>query len=289
MSNRNSNRNRGNIENIITDYLFDVMDGENDTENENNVNVLSRIFNAYQRNQEVYNQNISNLIELMRINMNTPVQPILNNRTPTYNYQYFNTSSNDLSNNRAPAYNYQYFNTSANDLSNNANRYSSYTPSNTAWRLSRDLSNNSIPNNFSSNRVNNREIYNSILDTTYSSEESETRCPISLEDFYVGESICKITSCGHIFKREAIYQWLNNHNRCPVCRGRVNSSTHVIQNNLRTPVIQNNINDYAQTLAYNLLSSLNTNTSNITRSYIFDIPIYYDMSGNIDMSGNTTH
>jgi hypothetical protein len=130
------------------------------------------------------------------------------------------------------------------------------------------------------NRLTHREIERSVSTITYySSDETETRCPISFEDFCVGESICKINACGHIFKREPLYQWLNNHNTCPVCRANVLSTTSNSQSNI--------INEYSNYIAYTLLAGLNTNPSNI-QTYTFDIPLYYDISGNTrENSGST--
>jgi hypothetical protein len=45
----------------------------------------------------------------------------------------------------------------------------------------------------------------------------------------------------------------------------------------------NIINEYSNYIAYTLLSGLNTNPSNI-QTYTFDLPIYYDTSGNAGAS-----
>ena len=49
------------------------------------------------------------------------------------------------------------------------------------------------------------------------SSENNT-CPISLETFTVGDVLCEIRGCGHIFKRPPLMNWFRNHNTCPVCR-----------------------------------------------------------------------
>jgi hypothetical protein len=49
-------------------------------------------------------------------------------------------------------------------------------------------------------------------------ENSETRCPIALDEFEPGELICRIRHCGHIFKCESIARWFTTHTCCPVCR-----------------------------------------------------------------------
>ncbi len=50
-----------------------------------------------------------------------------------------------------------------------------------------------------------------------------TICPITLDAFREGDYITKIRTCGHIFKTSAITEWLRRHERCPVCRARVQS------------------------------------------------------------------
>lgn len=47
---------------------------------------------------------------------------------------------------------------------------------------------------------------------------NDTRCPISLEDFTIGEELCEIRHCGHIFKWSALRSWFSRNSHCPVCR-----------------------------------------------------------------------
>jgi Ring finger domain len=51
-----------------------------------------------------------------------------------------------------------------------------------------------------------------------SSDGSNNVCPISLDTFSVGDVLCQIVECGHIFKKPALLQWFRNHSSCPVCR-----------------------------------------------------------------------
>jgi hypothetical protein len=54
----------------------------------------------------------------------------------------------------------------------------------------------------------------------YSSSMSNvnTSCPITLDDFQEGETVCQIKHCRHTFKEEAIRNWFLHNVRCPVCR-----------------------------------------------------------------------
>lgn len=265
MSNQNQNTNQT-VENLLFNYLLNSLELNtsspisnpdnltNTTLSERNINMLLRIFHSYQRNVEMYYRTMRELIDLLRTNANAPGSSrSIPMRQPR---QY-----NDLSNNiipqepiRTPTY-------------PSATASSLHTPPNTS--------------------LNARDIENNISTITYSSIESETRCPISFEDFQIGESICKINYCGHIFKRDALYEWLENHNTCPVCRRNViqssrNSSRNANEN---TSSLSTSYTNY---IARNLLASLNTNPGNIqTYSYTIDIPLFYDMSGfQYDMSRN---
>lgn len=59
--------------------------------------------------------------------------------------------------------------------------------------------------------------YSYTNDTTSNNEESN-RCPISLETFRVGDVICEIRGCGHIFKRPSLMRWFRRNSQCPICR-----------------------------------------------------------------------
>ena len=54
---------------------------------------------------------------------------------------------------------------------------------------------------------------------TYNGEEGmESRCPISLEDFVVGDELCEIRHCHHVFKWSNLQSWFSRNSNCPVCR-----------------------------------------------------------------------
>jgi len=53
---------------------------------------------------------------------------------------------------------------------------------------------------------------------TDSSNLSYTNCPITMEEFGVGDRLCRIHHCGHLFHESAIMNWFRNHVRCPMCR-----------------------------------------------------------------------
>jgi hypothetical protein len=49
-------------------------------------------------------------------------------------------------------------------------------------------------------------------------DSSENLCPITLEAFQVGDVVCEIIGCGHVFKRPPLINWFRRDGRCPSCR-----------------------------------------------------------------------
>jgi hypothetical protein len=66
-------------------------------------------------------------------------------------------------------------------------------------------------------------IQNGTTDSLFSDLPSEVRsvqttCPITRTDFADDSEIRRINGCGHVFSREALGRWLDNHTTCPSCR-----------------------------------------------------------------------
>ena len=69
--------------------------------------------------------------------------------------------------------------------------------------------------------MNREEINMNTRTFTYeenSLPEDRRSCPISMENFQVGDIICEIRGCGHTFRRPALINWLRRSSLCPVCR-----------------------------------------------------------------------
>jgi hypothetical protein len=49
-------------------------------------------------------------------------------------------------------------------------------------------------------------------------EITETRCPISLDNFQSGDTLCKINGCNHIFRKDNLLNWFRRNSKCPICR-----------------------------------------------------------------------
>ena len=57
-----------------------------------------------------------------------------------------------------------------------------------------------------------------IVNFDENTSNNNTNCPITLEPFIVGEQVCRIKHCSHLFKESALNDWFRRNVRCPVCR-----------------------------------------------------------------------
>ncbi|KAG1814606.1 uncharacterized protein BJ212DRAFT_1274020, partial [Suillus subaureus] len=60
----------------------------------------------------------------------------------------------------------------------------------------------------------------------WAKEDSETRCPICLDDARYGrdDPVTKLIECTHWLHKACLEQWLKTANTCPVCRKKVKDS-----------------------------------------------------------------
>ena len=68
--------------------------------------------------------------------------------------------------------------------------------------------------------------------------QPNSRCPITMEEFTVGDRISRIRYCEHMFREDAINNWFRLNVRCPVCRYDIREYTNNI-----TDTSSNNITD----------------------------------------------
>ena len=123
---------------------------------------------------------------------------------------------------------------------------------------------------------------------------SGNRCPISLDNFQIGDVIMKITGCGHIFKRVALMRWFERNHSCPVCRYNLRE-THVDNSNNSVPLVNNSnnifdisnniINEFNNTLneSFNAMIQTLANELQTNSQHLFDI------SMNIPINLNTNN
>lgn len=211
---------------------------------ENCINTLRQIITEYNNNNRIYH---SNMLEYHR-NVNFMTNVIHNlsqtNRIPNY-YTYESPRRMDRSQNDA-----------YNDLL--SIYFTNQLQRNTNTREGQGLS--------------QQEITTHTEMVVYDSSMNEQICPITHIEFEEGEEVCKISSCGHYFKRHAIYRWFSSNTICPVCRHNLRS-TQQLSSRENTDASSTNITNIlanAFTAAFNdnlFDSSLNS------ISYTFDVPL----------------
>ena len=258
----------------------------NDNTRNQEVELLSDIIYNYNRNHLEYNRNMNNVFSMIQnfLERNSEVREPRENRR---NRETFRETNNRRHNNRSSLFNSSPFFTFANIPTNTMN-----TTNNTG--------------------LTNQQIENSTEIIPYSTEMRDVQCPISFEDFVVGEDVLKIIFCGHIFKPESVRNWFRRNKRCPVCRHDLTSHTvtpppvreiniDISLNRIpRLPLttslpnrrIQNNeiipLNDIENSIVENInrifqnvsIPEENRELENILSRYIFEFPIYFDISNN---------
>jgi hypothetical protein len=201
---------------------------------------LYNIIYSYNANINTYNRNVENLIVLLNSEINRSYEQTQNHSQPR-------TYSQPRTHNEPRTYSQP--------------------------RVYRAQTNESIPlESLFSNILNansnltSDQIANATRRINYDISLNETRCPISLEDFEIGEEITQIIRCGHFFKTNPLIQWLRRNSYCPVCRCNLYQSSGNNQSNDR-------LNTLAEIASF--LALLNQPSYDINASYTFEIPVSY--------------
>ena len=136
-----------------------------------------------------------------------------------------------------------------------------------------------------------REIDNAVEVFVYNENITQptSRCPITMEEFAVGDRISRIRYCEHIFREDAINNWFRLNVRCPVCRYDIREYTNNVtdtSNNV-TDVSNTSIDETEAEITNQITSELTnlltqawreqlqTSTSDLSQNpmFRFDIPI----------------
>jgi len=237
------------LNDIVTDYngnfasyirLTENILSSNDAntiEMLNDMNARRTILYSFQNNMNTYNNNIVNLIDIVRSS-----QENLNQITSLYALQSF----------------MNYFNDTAVEPTAGADTAAATPPLQpetvlpSIWRTGTDTEerfNRSIiwrrilssgntefrrnreqPGNETREGLTMNGFIDAVENIPYDSSMNEMRCPISLEDFNVGETVCRIKECSHFFKISPLIRWLQNNVCCPVCRYDMRTPTRTIPN-----------------------------------------------------------
>lgn len=114
----------------------------------------------------------------------------------------------------------------------------------------------------------------------YDASMNETRCPISLDEFIVGEQVLQITPCSHIFNPVALREWFRRNSYCPVCRYNLATRLGTQHRFTTTAPPENNANEEEGI-------DDGENMTTTTNRFEFEIPIYMDMSNNVLLDDST--
>lgn len=102
------------------------------------------------------------------------------------------------------------------------------------------------------------------------------RCPITMEDFNIGDTISRIRHCGHTFHEDSINSWFRTSVRCPVCRYDIRDYSHA--NNMPNDVSSNNIENSSERTDPDIIDNLTNQLTSMIASA---------MQNQIDVSQNT--
>jgi len=261
------------------------MDVSGIVNNANNTHIqeVETIITDYNDNMRYYNRNMRDLIEIYRERIS---DEMLRNRTTQRQNRFQNYNSR-------PIY------TSIYDIYNALNDPSHRNMYTTTTQLQDVIV-----------RPTNQQIQLATENLIYDISLSQIRCPISLEAFEEGDTICRIKHCGHLFKRPSLMSWFQRNVRCPVCRYDVREyveensesepeseeeettqpTTYERSNNQTSDTRSTNMENVT-----NILRSFLTNEINRSMPYVnnaineltftFDLPVDWDVSYNNSRSG----
>ena len=86
-------------------------------------------------------------------------------------------------------------------------------------------------------------------------------CAICQDDFNPDDDVCKINSCGHIFKNNLINNWLKEKHSCPVCRYNILTNSNVNRYIIRRNIFFLTEVQFRNFMTANIVNTLMNNTS----------------------------
>ena len=199
---------------------------------ENRLNMLYNLINNYNVNMQTYQYNIGSLINLIE----------QCNLELTSHNAYYSTPENqhNYNNQQSPIQNTNYqepqtmpettshfertiptnTNPSYNGIRSIINRNRQETSSNNPLSLEYILYYYpyNVIRDAETDNLRQEQINNCVVDISYTELCNETICPITLDNFIIGETITQIIPCSHIFKKTSLMRWLSRCLKCPVCR-----------------------------------------------------------------------
>lgn len=123
---------------------------------------------------------------------------------------------------------------------------------------------------------------------------SDYRCPISLENFQNGDSLCRINGCGHVFNKRVLLNWLQRSSQCPVCRHNLSTNNETPPSQPRQDISNNNFSLFTRSFINNPSSSMDNFENDLLTSmsqFISEAQTnLFDLSNNLlDLSLNDVY
>ena len=192
--------------------------------------MLYRILDNVDRSMHAYHNNVSMYLSTMNRIIGQIPAPQTYYREPTRNYSHTSNTnhrntpshsfgedarrnplrpSHDMRTNTAQPVRYDHILT--------------YTLPQLTTLFANDTNTNDLFNSLFQNvvvRPTPQELDNATERITYSEDAflMNDRCPISLEEFAIGDELIRIHHCGHVFTELSFSHWFQSNVRCPVCR-----------------------------------------------------------------------
>ena len=188
---------------------------------ENILNFISRNSNLNQNQNNVYNINYINNIEINSTNREIPVNnqeiPVNNQEIPVNNQEIpVNNQEIRVGRRIEPIIaNINLENLGRNSINELTTRIEQYLNNiYTEFNIEEsDETNNPIPLNIL-NRISSLIIVKESTEETY----LENSCSICNEQLEINDIIRKINSCNHYFHQKCIDTWFSDNSTCPICR-----------------------------------------------------------------------
>jgi len=200
---------------------------------------VSSIMSGYQENIQIYTSLINNIISaLQNLPRDTPNgehRNVSSSSSPSSSTPVAQTVSNTTGNNNISSNRQSTANTVLNHTTNVRNINNRDTTDNTTNNITTQTTSRTAPisniiltylatlpihrrRSSEQTVLTNEQITLSTQDIIYNTHLRENRCPISWENFQVGEQVCQIKHCGHIFNKASLINWFSRNTVCPVCR-----------------------------------------------------------------------
>ena len=223
---------------------LDANNSSNEVENDlilsSYLQLMNNYVNGFSFNLQYFNYNITSMQNYMNTyNNNTEnrgygVERVnrLNRRNRILNRINRNISNSNISNSNISNSNISNSNSNISNTNIQNNSPVTSIPVNASNLQDSVLSNYSIADFSNVSKVNLINIINNNIKKSKYSEIVEPlneSCCITQYEFCGDDEVAMITECKHICKYDALYNWLSQHQTCPICRYNILTKSNIIR------------------------------------------------------------